>query len=350
MILFPHLRPEDQGSLGRSRGYSSPGWAASWAPASRSSSRSATEVDEIVGVDFVPPRRRLRRSEFKRIDPRDRDKLAEFVPDVRAPRPSRTSACTSPTRASTSSTPREFTEACTVTVLGAAARAGSLERVVVRSGLEVYGRGRGRPVVPDEDAPLAPTTPVRALGASRSRRWRPRWSAATASRWRRCGSRRCSGSHVPSPLGRLLRLPAVPVPALADPPFQLLHQEDAAHAMVEALLRSVDGPLNVVGAGRGERLAGGAARRPGAGPGVRARLWSFARAGRRARGRAGAAARARAHPARPGRRRRRVRVDVLGLAPAPVDAGGLHGAVRVGDGHAAAAGRTGRMSARSAGR
>ena len=58
-----------------------------------------------------------------------------------------------------------------------------------------------------------------------------------------------AGSHVPSPLGRLLRLPAVPVPALADPPFSLLDQEDAARAMVEALMRGYDGPLNVVGPG-----------------------------------------------------------------------------------------------------
>jgi UDP-glucose 4-epimerase len=57
------------------------------------------------------------------------------------------------------------------------------------------------------------------------------------------------GSHVPSPLGRLLRLPMVPVPALADPAFVLLHQEDAARAMVEALRRGVDGPVNVVGLG-----------------------------------------------------------------------------------------------------
>ena len=34
-----------------------------------------TWATEIVGVDFVPPRRRLRRAEFRRIDPRDRDKL-----------------------------------------------------------------------------------------------------------------------------------------------------------------------------------------------------------------------------------------------------------------------------------
>jgi hypothetical protein len=41
----------------------------------------------------------------------------------------------------------------------------------------------------------------------------------------------------------------VPVPAFADPPFSLLHQEDAARTMVEALVRAYDGPLNVVGPG-----------------------------------------------------------------------------------------------------
>ena len=34
---------------------------------------------DIVGVDFVPPRRRLRRAVFRRIDPRDADRLASFV-------------------------------------------------------------------------------------------------------------------------------------------------------------------------------------------------------------------------------------------------------------------------------
>jgi UDP-glucose 4-epimerase len=57
------------------------------------------------------------------------------------------------------------------------------------------------------------------------------------------------GSHVPSPLGRLLRLPAVPVPAFADPPFSLLHPDDASEAMVNAIERRYDGPLNVVGPG-----------------------------------------------------------------------------------------------------
>ena len=57
------------------------------------------------------------------------------------------------------------------------------------------------------------------------------------------------GPHVPSPVGRLLRLPVVPVPAFADPPFSLLHPDDAAEAMVAAIEHRYDGPLNVVGPG-----------------------------------------------------------------------------------------------------
>jgi UDP-glucose 4-epimerase len=232
------------------------------------------EVDEIIGVDFVPPRRRLRRSEFKRIDPRDREKLADFVAEV-APQAVVHYGVYEPDSRLNQYDAREFTEACTVSALGAAARAGSLERVVVRSGLEVYGRGPGFPMVPDENAPLAPTSPygrslleVETMAAALVRRLGiPVASLRLAP---------VLGSHVPSPLGRLLRLPAVPVPALGDPAFQLLHQEDAAVAMVEALLRGIDGPLNVVGEGAVSawqvvRL-GGRIPIPIMGP-----AWSFAR-------------------------------------------------------------------------
>jgi nucleoside-diphosphate-sugar epimerase len=41
----------------------------------------------------------------------------------------------------------------------------------------------------------------------------------------------------------------VPVPAFADPPFSLLHPDDAAEAMVAAIEHRHDGPLNVVGPG-----------------------------------------------------------------------------------------------------
>jgi UDP-glucose 4-epimerase len=205
------------------------------------------EVGEIAGFDFMPPRRRLRRSTFKRIDPRDRDRLVGFVTDF-APDAVAHFGVYEPDSRMSPRDAAESTEACTVNALGAAVRAGRLDRIVVRSGLEVYGRGRGRPLLPDEEAPLNPTTPYGAscleveriaLGLGRRHDLRIgmlRYAVV-------------AGSHIPSPLGRVLRLPAVPVPALADPPFSLLHQDDAARAMVEVLVRGVEGPLNVVGPG-----------------------------------------------------------------------------------------------------
>jgi UDP-glucose 4-epimerase len=206
-----------------------------------------SEITEIAGTDFVPPRRRLRRSEFRRIDPRDREKLAAFVTDF-APTALAHFGVYEPHSRSTPKQAAALTRASTVAAIGAAARTGALERVAIRSGIEVYGRGRGRPGVPDEASPVAPTTrygrmclDVEALAVGLGRRNGFRVAALRLAP--------IAGSHTPSPLGRLLRLPVVPVPALADPAFSLLHQEDAARSMVEAIVRGVDGPVNVVGPG-----------------------------------------------------------------------------------------------------
>lgn len=204
-------------------------------------------VTEIAGFDIWPPRRRLRRSEFHRIAPYDHDGITDFV-SAYAPDAVIHYGVYEPDSRLGGREAAEASEACTVHTLTAAAKTGRLERVAVRSGLEVYGRGRGRPVVPAEDAPLAPTTPygrtcleVETLAAALVRRLGIPVAALRLAP--------VVGSHVPSPLGRLLRLPLVPVPALADPAFVLLHQDDAARAMVEAAVRGVDGPVNVVGRG-----------------------------------------------------------------------------------------------------
>ena len=57
------------------------------------------------------------------------------------------------------------------------------------------------------------------------------------------------GPHVPSPLGRWLRLPIVPISLVADPPFSVIHHDDAARAVVAALLTGADVDVNVVGRG-----------------------------------------------------------------------------------------------------
>jgi UDP-glucose 4-epimerase len=204
-----------------------------------------TSVSEIVGIDFVPPRRRLRRAEFRRIDPVHRDRLRDFVLEY-APTAVAHFGVYEPASRMGPAIAAQRTELCTIVALSAAARAGKLERVVVRSGLEVYGRGPGSVMVPDESVPPAPATPygvsllqVEAVAAGLGRR---HGVSVVPLRYAPV-----VGSHVPSPLGRLLRLPVVPVSATSDPPFQLLHPEDACVAMVRAMLSDHDGPLNIVG-------------------------------------------------------------------------------------------------------
>jgi len=204
-------------------------------------------VTEIAGIDFVPPRRRLRRAEFHRIDPLHRDRLRDFVLDF-APTAVAHFGVYEPASRMGPAPAAERTELCTAIALSSAARAGKLERIVLRSGLEVYGRGRDNASVPDEQVPPEPATPygqsllqVEAVAAGLGRRH----GVSVAS----LRYAPVVGSHVPSPIGRLLRLPVVPVSATSDPPFQLLHPEDACVAMVRALMVGFDGPLNVVGGG-----------------------------------------------------------------------------------------------------
>ena len=57
------------------------------------------------------------------------------------------------------------------------------------------------------------------------------------------------GPHVPSPLGRVLRQPIVPFSALADPPFTVVHDSDAAAAFVLLPACVSTAPVNVVAPG-----------------------------------------------------------------------------------------------------
>jgi UDP-glucose 4-epimerase len=204
-------------------------------------------VDAVAGYDIVPPRRRLHRADFWRIDPRDRDRVAAavtaFAPTVVVHLGTyEPYARCSPTSAIAR------TASGTIATLQAAAATGSLEHIVVRSGIEVYGRRRGAPDHPTEDDRVDPTTP---WGHSLLHAERVARDAAAAAGATVCLVRSAPfvGPHFPSPLGRLLRLPVVPVAAFRDPAFTVLHPEDAAAAYAAAAHRRVDGPVNVVGEG-----------------------------------------------------------------------------------------------------
>jgi UDP-glucose 4-epimerase len=207
------------------------------------------DVSEIAGLDVDPPRRRLRRAEFHRINPRDRTRSVAFVrafdPDVVVHlgiyEPN---ARTGPRSAA------ERTRAGSVSVLGAAAECPSLRSIVVRSGIEVYGRRRGCATVPDEDVARDPTSPFGAsLAEVEDIAVSAGWAADVPVTMLRMAP--VVGPHVPSPLGRYLRMaPIVPISAFADPTFSLLHQEDAVSAVIAAATATpYDGALNVVGSG-----------------------------------------------------------------------------------------------------
>ena len=136
------------------------------------------DITEIVGLDVDPPRRRLRRAEFHRINPRDRTRSVAFVrafdPDVVVHL-----GIYEPNARSSPRSAAERTRAGTMSVLGAAGECPSLRAIVVRSGIEVYGRRRGCATVPDESVARDPDVAVRCIpcrggGHRRSRRARRR--------------------------------------------------------------------------------------------------------------------------------------------------------------------------------
>lgn len=229
-------------------------------------------IDEIVGMDIDPPRRRITRTEFFRVDPRDRSRTDAVVRDL-APTAVIHIGTYEPYARSSPRSAVERTAAGSLAVFEAAVAAGALEQVVVRSGISVYGKRPGAPVRPDESVPPRPSTPWghSLLHAELVARHAGRAAGGAPVTLLRMAP--LVGPHFPSPLGRLLRLPMVPVHLPRDPAFSVLHQEDAAAALVAALRRAHDGPVNVVGPGAvtasGAARTGGRLPVPVVGPGWR---------------------------------------------------------------------------------
>lgn len=204
-------------------------------------------VTDIVGIDGYPPRRRITRADFHLIDPKDRRRIVEVVrafdPEVLLHL-----ATYEPHAHFGGTAARRNTQASAVSTLGAATGCPSLRRIVVRSGIEVYGRRRGAPMRPDETSPIDPTNGWgRSLGHVEHLAYETGGLAGVPVVALRFAP--IVGPSFPSPLGRYLRLPIVWVSPLAELPFSLLHQEDAAQAVVAAAKGTSSGPLNVVGSG-----------------------------------------------------------------------------------------------------
>ena len=204
-------------------------------------------VGSILGIDIDPPRRRLHRSEFHLIDPRDRQRIVDVVTRF-DPHVLVHVAVWEPDARAGSAVAKRLTCDSANSIISAAAECRSLQAIVVRSGIEIYGRGRGALTRPDEDAPTHPTSEY------------GRMVAAIETTAQTVGNRvgvavsalrlaPVLGPHVPSPLGRALRQPIVPFSMLADSAFVVIIDSDAARAFVAAAEQRPQGPLNVVAPG-----------------------------------------------------------------------------------------------------
>lgn len=228
-----------------------------------------SDVSAVLGIDDDPPRRRLRQARFERVNPRDGERMIAAVDDF-DPEVVLHLGVMEPHARARPAEASEATHSISMAILGAAARCKSLECIVVRSGIEVYGRRRGTSFRPDESVPPEPTSP---FGHSLLDVERLGTCAGIAAEVPVTMLRFAPivGPHFPSPLGRLLRLPLVPFSPLADLPFSVLHQEDAAAAVIAAIDAHYDGAVNVVSPGavtatQAARL-GGRAVFPVVGPG-----------------------------------------------------------------------------------
>ena len=136
-------------------------------------------VGELVGIDVDPPRRRLHRAAFHLISPVEHDRTVEtitaFDPHVVVHL-----AVWEPHSRASPSTARQLTDDAATSILGAAAECRALESVVVRSGIEVYGRAHGAPTRPGRVGRRRPDVRLRARCSPASSA-RPRRSVAVSA-------------------------------------------------------------------------------------------------------------------------------------------------------------------------
>lgn len=204
-------------------------------------------MGSLEGIDVDPPRRRLRRTVFHRIVPGQHDRTVDTVMAFN-PHVVVHVAVWEPHARAATATARSLTDDAVTSILGAAAECRALESIVVRSGIEVYGRATGTVTRPSEAEPRNPTSEYGRMLAEIERTARAIGNRIGVS----VGKLRLAtvlGPHVPSALGRVLRMPAVPFSALANPPFAVIHQHDAAEAFVRAAHVRLDEPLNIVAPG-----------------------------------------------------------------------------------------------------
>ena len=204
-------------------------------------------VGEIAGLDANPPRRRLKRSAFHLIDPFDNSRVSEIILNFN-PHVILHLGVWEPDARLRTRDARTFSDQFARGILEAAKVAPALQSLVVRSGIEVYGTFGHWPRLPDEKSALDPQSTFGHMLVDLEKRA----SELANTRGIAIATLRFAtiiGPHVPSPLGRLLRLPTVPYNPFGNPQFSVIGDHDAARAIVTAAANQCDSIVNISAVG-----------------------------------------------------------------------------------------------------
>ena len=208
------------------------------------------EVERVIGVDVVPPRRDLGAVRFVRADIRN-PVIAKVIAAEDVDTVVHLSVIATPNDAGGRTMMKEINVIGTMQLFAACQRAPGVKRLVVKSSAHVYGSSPKDPAMFTED--MAPRRMPRSGFGKDSvevegyvRGFARRRPDVTVTMLR-CAN--LMGPQIETSLTRYFSLPVVPTVLGFDARLQFCHEEDALAALEHAAVSGVHGTFNVAGDG-----------------------------------------------------------------------------------------------------
>ncbi len=208
------------------------------------------DVERVIGVDVVPPRRDLGDVRFVRADIRN-PVIAKVIAAEDVDTVIHLSVIATPNGAGGRTLMKEINVIGTMQLFAACQRAPSVKRLVVKSSAHVYGSSPKDPAMFTED--MAPRRMPRSGFGKDSvevegyvRGFARRRPDVTVTMLR-CAN--LMGPRIETSLTRYFSLPVIPTVLGFDARLQFCHEEDALSALEHAAVAGVHGTFNVAGDG-----------------------------------------------------------------------------------------------------
>ena len=209
-----------------------------------------SSIERLIGVDVVPPRQDVGRTEFVRADIRN-PIIAKVIASAHVDTVVHMSVIATPFGAGGRTAMKEINVIGTMQLLAACQKAPSLQKLVVRSTTAVYGSSSRDPALFTEG--MEPRVQFR-TGYGKD-------STEVEGYVRGLGRRRPDvdvtllrfanfiGPRIDTPLTRYFSLPVVPRVFGFDPRVQFVHEDDGVEVLRRSVVEEHRGTFNVAGSG-----------------------------------------------------------------------------------------------------